>query len=267
MGGSSKSSRKQNTEGDIVFNNVDYGGQGSGAGPLKNFNVGRENTLEGNIFNVTDGGATRNALAAGVAMANSANDTVRKGAAYALGSNEAVSKTAINNNTATAFKGLDTAVDLAKINQQVSDGAIDAVTGTTSEAIKASKQAQELAAKQARESAAAAAKQAKESASQAFSFAKSSNKELADFAGRSNREAFDLSREAIGTYEDLVDKTGEKVTEAQVTSANATGKALDYVFQSSKSATERSSENLIKYGTWGAVGVVGVISLTALLRR
>ena len=65
---------------------------------------------------------------------------------------------------------------------------------------------------------------AKESASQAFSFAKSSNKELADFAGRSNREAFDLSREAIGTYEDLVDKTGEKVTEAQVTSANATGR-------------------------------------------
>lgn len=254
MGGSSKSSQK--AEGDVVFNNVDYGGQGSGAGPLKNFNVGRENTLSDNIFNITDGGATRNALAAGVAMANSANETVRKGAAYALGSNEAVSKTAINNNTATAFKGLDTAVDLAKINQQVSDGAIDAVTGTTSEAIKASNEAQKRM-----------AEQAKESARQAFSFADSSNKRLSDFAGRSQDKAYDLSREAIGTYEDLVDKTGEQITDAQVTSANATGKALDYVFQSSKSATERSSENLIKYGTWGAIGVVGVISLTSLIRR
>lgn len=56
MGGDSKSSQK--AEGDVNFNNVDYG-QGGGASPLKNFNVGRENNLSGAKFNVevTDGKA------------------------------------------------------------------------------------------------------------------------------------------------------------------------------------------------------------------
>lgn len=56
MGGSSSS--KQKAEGDVNFNNVDYG-QGGGSSPLKNFNVGRENDLSGASFNVavTDGGA------------------------------------------------------------------------------------------------------------------------------------------------------------------------------------------------------------------
>lgn len=56
MGGSSSS--KQKAEGDVNFNNVDYG-QGGGSSPLKNFNVGRENDLSGAKFDVrvTDGRA------------------------------------------------------------------------------------------------------------------------------------------------------------------------------------------------------------------
>ena len=56
MGGSSSS--KQKAEGDVNFNNVDYG-QGGGASPLKNLNVGRENDLSGASFDVrvTDGRA------------------------------------------------------------------------------------------------------------------------------------------------------------------------------------------------------------------
>jgi hypothetical protein len=306
MGGKSKSSQK--AEGDVVFNNVDYGGSGGGgSNALKNFNVGRENTLKGNVFNVTDSGATANALFSNRAVTQNANNTVRWGTQFALGANEAVSKraidnstatafkgldtaaslakinqsvgdNAINSSTATAFKGLDTAVSLAKINQSVGDNAIDAVTKTTSEAIKASDNAQSKAfgfaersnnqfARQSGEARKDAAKAARESAASAFSFAKDSGRQISDLATRSQDKAYNLSRDAIGTYEDLVGETGDQVTDAQVTSASATNKALDYVFQSSKSATERQSESLVKYGAYGAVGVVGLISLAAVLRR
>lgn len=56
MGGRSKSEQK--AEGDLNFNNVDYG-NGGGSSPLKNLNIGRENNLSGAAFNVkvTDGKA------------------------------------------------------------------------------------------------------------------------------------------------------------------------------------------------------------------
>jgi len=158
MGGGSSSST-QNSEGDLIFNNVDYGdgSGGGGAGLFKNFNVGRENTLEGNIFNMTDMGATKNALAAAVSVANNANDAVTKGAEFTK----------------------------------------------------------------------------------------------------------DTALKAIEAYGKVVDQAGQQVTEAQVTSANATEKAMDYVFESSKTAEERQSENLIKYGTYGGIAVLTVIAIAA----
>jgi hypothetical protein len=161
MGG--KSSSAQKAEGDIVFNNVDYGGETgqSGAGGLKNFNVGRENTLADNVFNFTDYGATNNAIKA----------------------NEAVTKTALNNGAVITKFALD------------------------------------------------------------------ANSDVAD-------KAFDL-----------VVKSGEQVTASQVTSAQATGKALDYVFEASKTSTERQSENLIKYATYGAVAIISAVALTAMVKK
>lgn len=173
MGGSSKSSQK--AEGDVVFNNVDYGGGGGGTNAFKNFNIGRENTLEGNVFNVTDSGATKNALAANIAAMSEASQTVRKGTEFALSSN-----------TDVATKAIDSVV---KVNS-------DSLSG----------------------------------------------------------------------YAEIVKQTGQQVTDAQVTSQQATGKALDYVFQSSKSAEERQTGDLIKYGTLAAAGLAGVMILTVSRR-
>jgi hypothetical protein len=231
MGGSSKSSSQQKAEGDVVFNNVDYGGAGSGAGPLKNFNVGRENTLSDNVFNVTDGGATKNALAANVAVSESANNT------------------ALN----TTWGALDA-------NKQTSETAINAVSKSASEAIKANSALSKKLGE-------GAFKLSDQTTTKVIDYAGNTNRLVTDFATDSNRGAYELSRDTLDTYENLVSRTGDQVTDAQVTSQQATGKALDYVFQSSKSATERQSENLIKYGVYGAVGIVGAISLAAVLGK
>lgn len=53
MGGSSRSSQK--AEGDLAFNNIDYGQGGGGGSGIKNLNIGRGNSV-GNI-EVTDGKA------------------------------------------------------------------------------------------------------------------------------------------------------------------------------------------------------------------
>jgi len=240
MGGSSKSNSQQKAEGDVVFNNVDYGGAGSGAGPLKNFNVGRENTLSDNVFNVTDGGATKNALAANVAVSASANNTALHTTWGALDANKQTSETAID------------------ANKQTSETAINAVSKSASEAIKANSALSKKLGE-------GAFKLSDQTTTKVIDYAGNTNRLVTDFATDSNRGAYELSRDTLDTYENLVSRTGDQVTDAQVTSQQATGKALDYVFQSSKSATERQSENLIKYGVYGAVGIVGAISLAAVL--
>ena len=220
MGGKSSSSSAQKAEGDIVFNNVDYGGAGqSGAGALKNFNVGRENTLSDNVFNLTDGGSTRAALDAGTAIAGGA-----------LGANAVTTKNAFNSNTAIAGGAL-------VANARVTSDAFDTVGKTASEAIQAT-----------------------------ADLSKFTTGKVVDYAGATNKLAFDLSRDTLGTYEDLVTRTGQQVTDSQVVSAQASGKALDYVFQSSKSSTERQSENLIKYATYGGVAIISAVALTAMVK-
>ncbi|WP_375170090.1 hypothetical protein [Marinobacter sp.] len=76
MGGSSKSN--QTAEGDVNFNNVDYG-QGGGSSPLKNFNVGRDNDLSGASFEITDGGAFEVAKASIGANADISRDSLSFG--------------------------------------------------------------------------------------------------------------------------------------------------------------------------------------------
>ena len=217
--GDSKSSQK--AEGDIVFNNVDYGGGTgqSGAGALKNFNVGRENTLSDNVFNLTDGGSTRAALDAGTAVAGGA-----------LGANALVAGTAFQSNSAIAA------------------GAFDVVGQTASEAIKASTDLSKF------------------TTGKVIDYAGTTNKRVIDYAGATNEGAFGLSRDTLGTYEDLVTRTGQQVTDSQVVSAQASGKALDYVFQSSKTTTERQAENLIKYATYGGIAIISAVALTAMVK-
>jgi len=231
MGGKSSSSSAQKAEGDIVFNNVDYGGAGqSGAGALKNFNVGRENTLSDNVFNLTDGGSTRAALDAGTAIAGGA-----------LGANAVTTKNAFNSNTAIAGGAL-------VANARVTSDAFDTVGKTASEAIQAT------------------ADLSKFTTGRVFDYAGATNAGVFDISKYSMGGAYDLSRSTLGVYEDLVGRAGDQVTNAQVTSAQASGKALDYVFQSSKTSTERQSENLIKYATYGGVAIISAVALTAMVK-
>jgi hypothetical protein len=209
--GKGDSSSAQKAEGDIVFNNVDYGGGTgqSGAGALKNFNVGRENTLSENVFNLTDGGSTRAALEANTAVAGGA-----------LGANAMVAGAAFQSNERTSARAMQavqqSAGEAMRVSGKVASRAIDS---------------------------------------------------SADLSKFTTGKVIDLSLNALGTYEDLVTRTGQQVTDAQVVSAQASGKALDYVFESSKTSTERQSENLIKYATYGGVAIISAVALTAMVKR
>lgn len=119
MGGSSSS--KQEAEGDINFNNVDYG-QGGGSSPLKNLNIGRENNLSGASFNVevTDGKAF---TVAGKALDNNAWL-----AGSAIDANRRVTSDALNTNRRISSESMDLA-------GKVTGNALDFGESTLSKAI------------------------------------------------------------------------------------------------------------------------------------
>lgn len=235
---SSSSRQSQTQEGDIIFNNAvttnslnSGGGGGSGGGTLRNFNVGRGNTLRDNTFNVnvTDGDAVRNALMAGASMQHSAAGAVEKGAAYAIGSNEAVTKKAIDAGTTGQI-----------ITAEMADSALDHVTKTTSEALKAAREAQAAM------------------AAQSGRFADN----LTSFANQSNNSIINLAGNSLDTYEDLVTRTGNQMAGTLAYAQNATGKAMDYMFESSKSENERVTGDVVKMAGWAVAGVAAMFVLS-----
>lgn len=76
---------------------------------------------------------------------------------------------------------------------------------------------------------------------------------------RANQSIEQIAGDSLAGYAELVYMTSNQVADANVATQNATGKAMDYVFQSSKSATERQTETLTKYGTYAAVGIVALL--------
>lgn len=266
---SSSSKSSQTEEGDIIFNNakssntvnaadgsVGGGYQGSAGGPLENFNVGRGNKLYKNSFeiNMTDSDAVANALKANEAVTNSANSTVQKGAAYAIGSNEA-----------TAARAIDASTTSNLINAEVADRAISQVQATASEAVKAAEQAQQrMAAQQGA------------FANNLAGLANAGTSAMSSLTQNTTSSVFDMSKDVLGTYESLVGRTGQQLANVlnqsndQVTqtldySENATNKAMDYVFKSTQSASERTADGMMKYAAYAAVGL-GVVGLVAVWR-
>ena len=232
MGGSSSSD--QTSEGDLVFNNVNQSA-GRGPSPLKNFNVGRGNSLKNNSFNVsvTDRGAIRNALNAVGRVASNTNAQSGRTARQAIESGRRTADNAIfavrEANSDSLASNERVTGDAINANQAVTRDAIDANQAVTREAIDGAQAQSEL---------------------------------VADISEGAQDSVFDLAETSLGTFENVANDAGQLVAQAQEASERATTNALDTVFQTTQSEQERSTQDLFQFG----IAALAVVAVAAFIR-
>lgn len=93
-----------------------------------------------------------------------------------------------------------------------------------------------------------------------------SNYEIAKAHSQASSQVSKALDDSIAGYRDLFMSSQGFIADTNVYAQKANEKALDYVFQSTKDATERNTDVYVKYATYAALGVVGFMSL-AMMRK
>ncbi|WP_250655054.1 hypothetical protein [Alkalimarinus coralli] len=247
MGSKSKSSQstvnKQN-----YFNNIDYGNGGGGSGFAKNVNMSESSMGDISIVS-TDHGAMQAAAAV---------------SAHAVNANGAIADSAINLADSLGTEVIDAAGNLAVESFDLSrdfGGYLERSAGQVIDLVQnEADENREFAMHSTAE--VGKAYQAANSSILALSRDHSSNLDAA--YSQANQAISDISERSISEYAYLAESTNDQINQANIQAQSMSGKAMDYVFQSTKDATERNTDTMVKWGMGGAVAVVGFMALAMM---